>query len=138
MTVEEYLHTSFENHDPEFLDGEVVQRAALYSGKECAGLLPVLSLRLRVARDRIRVADIAVFDHEPEGEVPSTPPLLAIEIFSPDDRIGYIIPKLEEYRRSGVKHVWAIDPEDRKLFTYRETGLHEVTELAAAQLTKSC
>ena len=26
MTVEEYLHTSFENPDPEFRDGELVAR----------------------------------------------------------------------------------------------------------------
>jgi hypothetical protein len=28
-----------------------------------------------------------------------------------------------------VGHIWLLDPEDRKLFTYGETGLHEVKEL---------
>ena len=144
MTREEYLHTSFENPDPEFLDGEVVERnggtlpharalavtcALLYQARERTGLQTVLSLRMRVAPNRIRVADLAVFEHEPAEEVPSSPPLVAVEILSPDDRIGYVIPKLEEYRAWGVKHVWAVDPDDGKLFTYGETGLHEVTEL---------
>lgn len=144
MTLQEYTRTSFENPDPEFLDGEVVERnggtlpharalavvaAALYQENELTGLQPVLSLRLRIAPNRIRVVDIAVFEGEPEGEVPSTPPLVAIEILSPDDRIGYVIPKLEEYRRWGVRNIWLVDPDDRKLLTYGETGLHEVTEL---------
>jgi Uma2 family endonuclease len=144
MTPEEYLHTSFENPDPEFLDGEVVKRnggtlshsrtlvtigAALFQNEKRTGLRVVLSLRLRIAPNRIRVADITVFAHEPAEELPSNPPLVAIEILSPDDRIGYVIPKLEEYRRWGVKHIWSVDPEDRKLFTYGETGLHEVGEL---------
>ena len=73
--------------------------------------------------------DIAVFEGEPEGEVPSTPPLVAIEILSPDDRIGYIVPKLEEYRHWGLRYIWLADPEDRKLFTYGDNGLHEVKEL---------
>ena len=69
------------------------------------------------------------FEGEPQGEVLSIAPLVAIEILSPDDRIGYIVPKLEDYRQWGVRNIWIADPEDRKLFTYGETGLHEVKEL---------
>lgn len=91
MTLEEYLHTSFENPDPEFPDGEVVERnggtlshsralfvigSALYEEEERTGLQAVLSLRLRVAPTRIRVVDIAAFEHEPTEEVPSSPPLV--------------------------------------------------------------
>ena len=86
-------------------------------------------LRHRVTENRFRIPDVAVFEGKPPAQVPSTPPLVAIEILSPDDRIGYIVPKLEEYRSWGVRHIWIADPEDRKLFTYGETGLHEVTEL---------
>lgn len=28
-----------------------------------------------------------------------------------------------------MRHIWLADPEDRKLFTYGETGLHEVKVL---------
>ena len=54
----------------------------------------------------------------------------AIEVLSPDDRAGYLLPKLEEYWRWGVKYIWIADPEERKFFTHGETGLHEVSELS--------
>ena len=144
MSVDEYLHTTFDGADREYLDGEVVERnmgnkshgriqlrlgAVLQAFEQRTGIFVVVEVRQKVTATRYRIPDIAVFEHEPAEEVPSSPPLVAVEILSPDDRIGYVIPKLEEYRRWGVKHVWAVDPDDRKLFTYGETGLHEVTEL---------
>ena len=92
-------------------------------------LFTVPELRHRITASRYRILDVAVFEGEPAGEVPSTPPLVAIEILSPDDRVGYVIPKLEEYRQWGVRHIWLADPDNRKLFTYGDAGLHEVTEL---------
>jgi Uma2 family endonuclease len=56
--------------------------------------------------------------------------LVAIEILSPSDTVGYIVPKLEDYRQWGVRHIWLADPDSRKLFTYGDAGLHEVTELS--------
>jgi Uma2 family endonuclease len=144
MSVEEYLHTSFDGADREYLDGEVVERNMGNKShgrtqgefvfqfrlhEERTGLFVIPEVRHRVTASRYRIPDVAVFEHEPAEEVPSTPPLVAVEVLSPDDRIGYLIPKLEEYRQWGVRHIWMADPEDRKLFTYGETGLHEVTEL---------
>ncbi len=145
MSVDEYLHTTFDGADREYLDGEVVERnmgnkshgrlqgwlvRQLGAYEERTGLYVIPEVRHRVQKTRYRIPDIAVFEGEPEGEVPSAAPLVAIEILSPDDRIGYIVPKLEEYRQWGVRHIWLADPEDRKLFTYGETGLHEVKELS--------
>ncbi len=144
MSVEEYLHTTFDGADREFLDGEVVERnmgnkshgriqglliRLLGQYEAGTGLYVIPQVRHRVQETRFRIPDVAVFEGEPEGEVPSAPPLVAIEILSPDDRIGYVVPKLEEYRAWGVKHIWVADPEDRKLFTYGNEGLHEVAEL---------
>ena len=49
---------------------------------------------------------------------------MAIEILSPEDRVARLIPKLDEYRRWGITHIWVIDPETRKVFVYTE-GLRE-------------
>ncbi len=145
MSVEEYLHTSFDGPDREYLDGEVVERnmgneshSALQvefvyffrQRSEATGLYVRSELRHRVREAHYRIPDVAVFEGKPSEQVPSRPPLIAIEILSPDDRIGYVIPKLEEYLKWGVKHIWAADPEDRKLFTYGHEGLHETTQLA--------
>jgi Uma2 family endonuclease len=144
MSVEEYLHTTFDGADREYLDGEVVERnmgnkshsrvqARLINWfmvrEDRTGFFTAPELRHHVTASRYRIPDVAVFESEPEGEVPSAPPWVAIEILSPSDTIGYIVPKLEEYRQWGVQHIWLADPDNRKLFTYGDAGLHEVTEL---------
>jgi Uma2 family endonuclease len=144
MSVEEYLRTSFDGADRECLDGDVVERnlgnkshgrlqlqlAPLLKEHEGrTGIYVVVEVRQRVSDTRFRIPDVAVFEGEPVGEVPSIQPLVAIEILSPDDKVGYVIPKLREYWSWGVRHIWVADPEDRKLFAYGETGLHETTEL---------
>jgi Uma2 family endonuclease len=144
MSVEEYLHTSFDGADREYLDGEVVERnmgnkshgkiqlrlgSLLQAFEPRTGIFVVVEVRQKVTATRYRIPYIAVFAQEPAEELPSNPPLIAIEILSPDDRIGYVIPKLEEYRQWGVTHIWSVDPEDRKLFIYGEGGLHEVVQL---------
>ncbi len=145
MSVEEYLHTTFDGADREYLDGEVVERnmgnkshgkiqlrlgSMLQAFEQRTGIYVVVEVRQKVTGTRFRIPDVAVFEGEPEEEVPSTPPLVAIEILSPDDRVGYVIPKLEEYRRWGVRHIWLADPDSRKLFTYGDAGLHEAIELS--------
>ncbi|HEV2199611.1 MAG TPA: Uma2 family endonuclease [Bryobacteraceae bacterium] len=144
MSLDEYLHTSFENPDPEFLEGEVIERnggtlshsaamgelAYRLAGEEArTGFSVVLSIRLRTGENRVRVADVAAFLPEPDEQVPSTPPMIVIEITSPEDRFCFLVQKLDEYRRWGVKHIWVADPDDRKFFTYGDAGWNEVTDL---------
>jgi Uma2 family endonuclease len=81
------------------------------------------------------VVDLAVFVGEPPSElVPSSPPLTAIEILSPDDRMAETLDKLREYRRWGVRHVWLVDPEARVLYSFAENALQEVSRLAIPEL----
>jgi Uma2 family endonuclease len=49
--------------------------------------------------------------------VPDTPPLVAIEILSPDDRLIEVRQKLEEYQAWGVPHIWLIDPRSHRFYT---------------------
>jgi Uma2 family endonuclease len=145
ISLDEYLHTSFENPDPEFIDGEVVERnggSLSHSGamtevacrlgmeESRAALSVVISIRLRTAANRVRVADVAAFDPEPVEQIPSTPPVVVLEVTSPEDRFCFLIQKLEEYRQWGVTHIWVADPDDRKFFTYGDAGLHEGNELS--------
>ena len=145
MGLDEYLHTTFDGADREYLHGEVVERkignkshgkvqlrlgSGLQAIEQQTGIFVVVEVRQKITPTRYRIPDIALSEREPEGEVPSTPPLVAIEILSSDDRVGYVIPKLEEYRQWGVRHIWLAHPESRKLFTYGDAGLHEVKELS--------
>jgi Uma2 family endonuclease len=145
MPVEEYLRTSFDGHDREYVDGEVVERSMgnkthskvqrrlivrfdALSRKHPLHVFP--DMRGRVSAERFRIPDIAVyFGEEPSEEVPSAPPDVAVEILSPDDRMSTMLAKFEEYREWGVTYIWMVDPETRKLATYTSEGIHEVKEL---------
>jgi Uma2 family endonuclease len=75
------------------------------------------------------IPDVAVFS----TAVPETPPLVAIEVLSPDDRLNAVRDKLEEYRAWGVAHVWLVDPQSRRMYTC-DNGLAEVASLAVPEL----
>ena len=141
ISVEEYLRTSFDGSDCEYLDGEIVERGMpnlphskaqkrlivwFVGMEEKLSLHCFADLRLRTRERRYRVVDLAVFQGEPAEDVPSLPPLVAIEILSPDDRFAEVLTKLEEYRAWGVAHVWFVDPISRKLYVYT-AGLSETS-----------
>ncbi len=145
VTLDGYLGTSYEGTDREYVAGEVVERSMpTYDHGEMQmhwgviihelrrGGLPlraVSEVRHQVSADRIRVPDVAIYaGPQPEGRVPSIPPLAAIEILSPDDRIVQLLEKLREYHEFGVAHIWLIDPEKRKLYCYTDGNVIAVRE----------
>jgi Uma2 family endonuclease len=74
--------------------------------------------------DTVRGPDIAFFtdaqrfeDLRPKyGE---EPPVLAVEVLSPDDRAARVLAKVDDYLRNGVRVVWLVDPEGRTVRVYR-------------------
>jgi Uma2 family endonuclease len=48
-----------------------------------------------------------------------TPPVLAVEVLSPNDRTSEVNEKIADYLRAGVKVVWLADPELKKVSVYR-------------------
>ena len=141
ISVEEYLRTSFDGPDREYVDGEIVERnvgdyrhskaqrrlVTLFDRlADNLPLHPLPELRVKLAPKRYRVIDLAVFSgDEPTEDVPSSPPLIAIEILSPDDRFADVLEKFEDYRKWGVPHCWFVDPRSRKIYVY-SAGLSEV------------
>lgn len=149
IPVEQYLHTSFDNPDPEYRDGELVDRSPADtvhgSAHATVGAFFVLrsrglhlfacsSVRLKVREELYLVPDISVFwPDEPVLAFPDQPPLVVIEILSEYDRLAAVRSKLDEYRTWGVPHVWLVDPYLRKLYT-SDPGLTEVTTLRIPEL----
>jgi len=147
ITAEQYLHTTFE-HDAEFVHGEIVERAMpdnvhslmqflilMEIGRliQSHPLFPYPELRLRLDPRVVRIPDISVFGGQPPQEdVPSTPPLIAIEILSKDERHPNLMQKLEEYRVWRVPNIWVVDPLAKRLALYTESGLQYVSSLALA------
>jgi Uma2 family endonuclease len=85
---------------------------------------------MRLAADLYRIPDLAVFaGSRPQEPVPSRPPLVVIEIISPDDRYSQVLEKLAEYEEWGVPHIWVVDPHRRTLATYESGALFRVDKL---------
>ena len=102
LSVEEYLHTSFPDLDKEYRDGKLVQRtlpnslhgrtqlllgAFFLAAAKSLSLWPSSETRMKVRTGVYLIPDIAVFYPDKPPLIPETPPLVAIEIFSPDDRL---------------------------------------------------
>jgi len=150
LPVEEYLRTAFPDLDKEYRDGVLVQRSLPdYLHSRIQGLLIMLlgelrkafpvfvcpELRVRVRAGLIRIPDVSVYyPLEPQERVPTTPPFVAIEVLSPDDRMADVRNKLAEYRTWGVTHVWLVDPYSKRMYTY-DTELVEVSTLRIPELS---
>ena len=65
--------------------------------------------------------------------MPDSPPLIAIEVLSTDDRLTAVREKLEEYRAWGVPHVRLVDLHSRRLYIC-DCGLTEVTSFNVPEL----
>ena len=148
LSEKEYARTSFENPDREYRDGELVDRSMpTFNHGETQGDLyarfrslrprfavyPCVETRMKLRPGLYRIPDVAVFFGERPLEVPDTPPLIAIEILSVDDRMSEILEKLQEYHVWGVSHVWLVDPRTRRIYAW-ESGVREVESLRVPEL----
>lgn len=149
LSVEQYLVTSFPDLDKEYRDGELVERSLPdYLHSKTQGLLVAFfvalqksrsvfarpELRLKIHPNLYLIPDVAVFHPtEPALRYPDTPPFVAIEILSLDDKLKDVREKLETYRTWGVPHVWLVDPHSRRMYTC-DDGLMEVAILQIPEL----
>ncbi len=89
---------------------------------------------MRLAEDLYRIPDAAVLEGTgPSEAVPTVPPLLVVEISSPEDRLDAMLQKLDEYRTWGVRHIWLIEPERQRIHVYDQGSLTAVSRLELAE-----
>jgi Uma2 family endonuclease len=55
-------------------------------------------------------------------------PALAVEVLSPNDRVGKVTKRIGEYLRAGVRLIWIIDPETCDVSVHRPGVTFEVFE----------
>lgn len=87
-----------------------------------------VEVRVRLAPDLIRIPDIALWTELPE-KMPKVAPLLVVEVSSPDDRLHDLLQRFEDFRAWGVRHMWLVEPELKKLYVYDRGSLTEVARL---------
>lgn len=138
---QEYLSRCYEP-DCEYDDGQIVERnvgeydhsflqailAALFmNSEESWGVYALTEQRIRIAPRTYRIPDVCVLRLDaPAEDILTHPPLIAIEILSPEDRPSRIRQKAADYCRFGVQQVWVIDPKKRAVFRGTMDGLVEV------------
>ena len=142
VSVEEYLKSDYQP-DCDYVDGVLEERnlgeynhgrlqglifSYLLRDQRTTGTRAVVEQRIQVGPTRFRVPDVVVIDGKPTEQVLSQPPLLCVEVLSPEDRLSRVRGRADEYLRMGVPEVWIIDPETLQAYRYNSDGLHEIRE----------
>jgi Uma2 family endonuclease len=81
------------------------------------GLDAVAEVTVRLSPTRYLVPDV-IAATEIQSPYPTEPVLLCCEILSPEDRLGTMLAKCEEYHAWGVPFCWVIDPVKRTAWEY--------------------
>jgi Uma2 family endonuclease len=138
VSVEEYLSTVFE-HDCEYVDGVIEERELgefehsflqLFLGSVFVahrtewGVIAVSEQRVQTQSSHFRVPDLTILRAgSPRERILTQPPLLVIEILSPEDTLRRTAAKTAEYLAFGIEHVWVIDPAARVGYRGTVNGL---------------
>ena len=74
--------------------------------------------------DTVRGPDVTFYEDaqttdDMDRQYAARPPLLAFEVWSPNDRINRTIPRITQMLHAGVALVWLVDPEGRDVSVYR-------------------
>ncbi len=147
ISLEDYLETAY-RPDRDYVDGELEQRnvgekehsitQAFFikwfgAFEEQWRLEACPEIRMRVAATRVRIADIAVVPVGiPYEGVLSKPPVVVVEVLSPEDRVSRYQERLGDYRKMGVEHVWVVDPERREAYDCSAVSWQPVEEFTIA------
>jgi Uma2 family endonuclease len=141
LSIEEYLATSYEP-DLEYVDGVLEEKnmgewdhgflqaaigAWFFNHRAEWKIDVVMEYRTRTSKTRVRLPDICVvWQGQGKERVRVTPPLLCIEILSPEDRPGRVMKRLDDFVAMGAEHLWILDPSDRSAATYTRLGMKPV------------
>jgi Uma2 family endonuclease len=143
LSVDDYLNTSY-SPDMEYRDGVLVERNVGEKGHALLqGLLIIYigvrrkewkvrmypELRIKVREKWFPIPDVCIYP-EPgfEGRYPTHPPLLWIQILSPDDRMIDVWNKADELVSLGVPYVWIINPHTLESELRTAAGVMSVPE----------
>jgi Uma2 family endonuclease len=127
IPLSEYLGMTY-RPDREYVDGEIRERnvgkyeharvhallAAWFNQHEKVwGAQVVTEQRVQVSPTRVRIPDVTLLPLSAQPDVIVDPPLLVVEILSPDDSYSDTQERAQDYRAMGVETVWIIDPKTR-------------------------
>jgi Uma2 family endonuclease len=131
VSVKDYLHRT-EKPYCEYVDGVLYPKAmptklhALIQkmlmtllGKQGVEALSEVTVRLSPTKYLIPDVIAAPVIQSP---YPTDPVLLCVEILSPEDLVGAMLAKCEQYHAWGVPFCWIVDPEKQTAWQYHSGG----------------
>ena len=141
IMLAEYLQTSY-RPDCDSIEGEVQERNLREEEHSDAQtrLVQLLGLpantqfirantelHVQLKPDRFRIPDVCVrLRNAPSERLLTTPPILCIEVLSPEDTVRRTRERVRDFLETGVPAVWMVDPAfaQRRLFRHgRSAGL---------------
>jgi Uma2 family endonuclease len=140
ISIEEYLGTVY-RPDCDYVDGVVEERnlgeydhsnlqGALIAffrtrGKRL-GIRALPEQRVQVSATRFRIPDVCLLSREhPIEQIVHRPPLLVIEVLSPEDRVRNTQIRVDDFLKMGAPEVWVIDPQDARAWVHTAAGVSE-------------
>jgi Uma2 family endonuclease len=148
IPLQEYLGTSY-RPDREYVDGELRERNVgkyeharvqallaswFHQHEQAWGVQVVTEQRVQVSKSRVRIPDIALLPLGNQPDVIVAPPLLIVEILSPDDSYSDTQERAQDYHSMGMETVWIVDPKTR---TGRMCSGAEWVEASRLEVTKT-
>jgi Uma2 family endonuclease len=142
ISVDEYLATGYEP-DCEYDNGLIVERnvgefehsflqisigTIFTTNMDAWGVFALTEQRVQIAARQFLIPDVCVLRlGDPTDRIVAHPPLIAIEIMSPEDSKRRTAKKAAEYLAFGVEHVWVIDPRARAAYRGGSKGLERLS-----------
>lgn len=139
----EYLRTSY-RPDCDYVDGFVLERnlgthphgrlqtlvaGLLLQREQQWQIHAVVEVRLKIRPRKYRAPDVVILPAASYPAVIEQPPLLCIEIVSPDDKLAELVIRAGDYLAMGVPVTWILDPETKRAFIYSDQGAVESSEI---------
>lgn len=143
ISVSEYLSTTY-RPDCDYVDGAVVERnlgerdhsriqtllAIFFGTRESEfDVYALVEQRVQVKPTRFRIPDVCLLPADaPDEQIITHPPLICIEVLSPEDTMSRVVERLDDYLNMGVPNIWVIDPQTRRGYRYTSEGFLEAKD----------
>jgi Uma2 family endonuclease len=143
ISEHEYLNTSYEP-DCEYEDGVLIERnlgtekhswlqialgSFFFQRRKLWGIEAYTEQRCRIRPGKYMIPDVCVvWRPRPKEEVFIQPPVIWIEILSPEDRPIRVNKKVRELKEWGVPNICIIDPENLEAEVHNSSGSRKIED----------
>ncbi len=141
LPLSEYLGHTYDP-DCEYIDGVLLERnvgeishsdaqgrTCVFVRTQIRGFWSGVEVRVQVKAERFRIPDVTIVrGGMPSGRIITSPPEVAVEVLSPDDRAAGIQDKIDDYLAFGVACVWVIRTDTHRAWIHTSDGSREVKD----------